>query len=211
VKAACANELGLSNPGRPQAVPLGKPGYKAEGTDLTDEQCVMMTDFIRDLAAPSQVIPADSSTRSKVEAGHGLFAKIGCADCHSETLGPIAGIYSDMLLHDMGVELESSTGYYGSIIPQPTIRNDKFAVSEQPTPAEWRTAPLWGVADSGPYLHDGRAPTLEEAIVLHAGEAIDVAARFKEMSGADREAIVAFLKTLRAPGQAEAMKTLAVR
>jgi CxxC motif-containing protein (DUF1111 family) len=211
VKAACANELGLSNPGRPQAVPLGKPGYKAEGTDLTDEQCVMMTDFIRDLAVPTQVLPSDSSTRSKVEAGHALFAKVGCADCHSETLGPIAGIYSDMLLHDMGVELESSTGYYGSIIPQPTIRNDKFAVTEQPTPAEWRTAPLWGVADSGPYLHDGRAATLEEAIVLHAGEAIDVAARFKEMSGADREAIVAFLKTLRAPGQAEAMKTLAVR
>lgn len=213
VKAACANELGLSNPGRPQAVPLGKPGYQpeAEGTDLTDEQCVMMTDFIRDLPAPTQVIPTDSGIRSQVEAGHALFAKIGCADCHSEKLGPIAGIYSDMLLHDMGVELESSTGYYGSIIPQPTIRNDKFVVSEQPTPAEWRTAPLWGVADSGPYLHDGRAATLEEAIVLHGGEASDVAARFKEMSVTDREAIVAFLNTLRAPAQDEATKSLAAR
>ncbi len=41
VKAACANELGLSNPGRPQATPLGKPGYqsKSAGVDLTDEQC----------------------------------------------------------------------------------------------------------------------------------------------------------------------------
>jgi CxxC motif-containing protein (DUF1111 family) len=42
-------------------------------------------------------------------------------------------------------------------------------VSEQPTPAEWRTAPLWGVADSGPYLHDGRANSLAEAIELHGG------------------------------------------
>jgi CxxC motif-containing protein (DUF1111 family) len=200
VKAACANELGLSNPGRPQATPLGKPGYKQpQETDLTDEQCVMMTDFIRDLAAPTQVLPSDSTMRRQVENGRELFAKIGCADCHSERLGPIAGIYSDMLLHDMGVELESSTGYYGSIIPQPTVRNDKFAVSEQPTPAEWRTAPLWGVADSGPYMHDGRAATLEVAIELHGGEASEVAARFKAMPEPDREAVLAFLKTLRAP------------
>lgn len=211
VKAACANELGLSNPERPQATPLGKPGYKPEGTDLTDEQCGMITDFLRDLPAPRQVVPADSKTRAQAAAGHALFEKMGCADCHSERLGPIAGIYSDMLLHDMGVELESSTGYYGSIIPQPTIRNDKFAVTEQPTPAEWRTAPLWGVADSGPYLHDGRAETLEEAIELHGGEASDMAARFKAMPGPDRAAIVAFLKTLRAPSAASGSTPLAAR
>jgi len=209
VKAACANELGLSNPGRSQAVPLGKPGYQAEGTDLTDQQCEMMTDYIRDLPIPTQVLPTDSTRRAQAEAGHALFTKIGCADCHSEKLGPIAGIYSDMLLHDMGVELESSTGYYGSIIPQPTIVNDKFAASEQPSPSEWRTAPLWGVADSGPYLHDGRAETLEEAIGLHGGEASDMATRFKEMPAADREAIVAFLKTLRAPAAAQGPTTLA--
>lgn len=209
VKAACANELGLSNPGRPQATPLGKLDYQATGTDLTDEQCVMMTDFIRDLPAPKQVLPDDSKSLALATSGKALFEKIGCADCHSEKLGPIAGIYSDMLLHDMGVELESSTGYYGSIIPQPSIRNDNFAVSEQPTPAEWRTAPLWGIADSGPYLHDGRAATLEEAIELHSGEAIDVAARFKEMPASERSAVVAFLKTLRAPSVPAAPTTLA--
>ena len=69
-----------------------------------------------------------------------------------------------MLIHDMGADLMSSIGYYNMIVPQPAVRNDKFAVSEQPTPGEWRTAPLWGVADSGPYLHDGRAVTLEAAI-----------------------------------------------
>jgi len=199
VKAACANEIGLSNPNRPQATPLGKPGYHAEGTDLTDEQCSIMGDFIRALPAPKQVIPQEAGAAKRVERGHELFETIGCADCHSESLGPIAGIYSDMLLHDMGIELESSTGYYGSIIPQPTIRNDKFTVSEQPTPAEWRTAPLWGVADSGPYLHDGRSETLEDAIEQHGGEASDIAARFKDMPPQDRAAIVAFLKTLRAP------------
>ena len=99
----------------------------------------------------------------------------------------------------MGVELESSTGYYGAIIPPPVVRNDRFSISEQPTPGEWRTAPLWGVADSAPYLHDGRAETLREAIELHGGEAVDVTARFKERPAQDQEAVIAFLKTLRAP------------
>jgi CxxC motif-containing protein (DUF1111 family) len=199
VKAACANELGLSNPGRPQATPLGRPGYRQPGTDLTDEQCVLMTDFIRGLPAPVQVMPSDPAEAAKVNRGRALFTEMGCADCHTEDLGPVRGLYSDNLLHDMGVELESSTGYYGSIIPVPSVRNDKFAVTEQPTPGEWRTAPLWGAADSGPYLHDGRAETLEAAIGLHGGEASDVATRFKESPQADRDAVVAFLKTLKAP------------
>jgi CxxC motif-containing protein (DUF1111 family) len=198
VKAACANELGLSNPGRPQATPLGKRDYKQTGEDLTDAQCVLMTDFIRDLAQPERRRPADPHDAEVAEHGYQLFQKIGCADCHSESLGPIAGLYSDMLLHDMGVELESSTGYYGSILP-PTVRNDKFATTEQPTPGEWRTAPLWGVADSGPYLHDGRADTLAQAIALHGGEASNVAKGFKELPASEQNAIVAFLKTLRAP------------
>jgi CxxC motif-containing protein (DUF1111 family) len=199
VKAACANELGLANPDRPQATPLGKPGYQGKGIDLTDEQCGVMTDFIRSLPAPSQVLPSEPAEAARARTGHTLFETIGCADCHSEKLGPIDGIYSDMLLHDMGIELESSTGYYGAIIPPPSVRNEKFAASDQPTAAEWRTAPLWGVADSAPYLHDGRAATFEEAIALHGGEASEVAARFRNLGPDERAAIVAFLKTLRAP------------
>lgn len=201
VKAACANELGLSNPGRPQATPLGKPSYKPPGTDLTDAQCVLMTDFIRGLPAPIRVAPSDPTAVSAVQRGEKLFTAVGCADCHVADLGPVTGLYSDNLLHDMGVLLQSSTGYYGSIIPEPPTANDKFAVSQQPTPGEWRTAPLWGVADSAPYLHDGRAETLQQAIELHGGESDGVAKRFQEASPVDKEAIIEFLKTLRAPRQ----------
>ncbi len=199
VKAACANELGLSNPGRPQATPLGQRDYSQPGTDLTDEQCVLMTDFIRGLPAPVEVIPSDPTEAASARRGQKLFNEIGCADCHTRDLGPVAGIYSDNLLHDLGIQLESSTGYYGSIIPEPIVANGNFEVSQQPSPVEWRTAPLWGVADSGPYLHDGRANTLEEAIELHAGESVDVTARFREATMADRQAIIAFLNTLKAP------------
>ena len=64
---------------------------------------------------------------------------------------------------------------------------------------EWRTAPLWGVKDSAPYLHDGRAGTLLEAISMHEGEAVGTRDRFLQLPHQDREAVIAFLETLVAP------------
>jgi CxxC motif-containing protein (DUF1111 family) len=55
------------------------------------------------------------------------------------------------------------------------------------------------VADSAPYLHDGRAPTLEEAVRLHGGQGADSARRFARLSPAEQAQLIAFLKTLRAP------------
>jgi CxxC motif-containing protein (DUF1111 family) len=204
VKAACANELGLANPNQPQATPLGQRAYKGKGIDLTDEQCNVMADFIRSLPAPAQTESSDRATIAQARSGREVFRTIGCTDCHTETLGPAVGIYSDLLLHDMGIELEASSGYRqtdcnGVAPPPPTIPNEKFSASQQPTPAEWRTAPLWGVADSAPYLHDGRAATLEQAIEQHSGEAASAAARFGSLPPDQQQAVIAFLRTLRAP------------
>jgi CxxC motif-containing protein (DUF1111 family) len=58
---------------------------------------------------------------------------------------------------------------------------------------------LWGVADSAPYLHDGRAATLAQAIELHAGQAAGTAQKFKQLQPSEKEEILAFLRTLRAP------------
>ena len=65
---------------------------------------------------------------------------------------------------------------------------------------EWRTPPLWGVASSAPYLHDGRAATLLEAIALHGGEAKATTARFLELPTTERLALLEFLSCLQAPG-----------
>jgi CxxC motif-containing protein (DUF1111 family) len=64
---------------------------------------------------------------------------------------------------------------------------------------EWRTPPLWGVQDSAPYLHDGRAETLTEAIVMHGGEATPSAANFIALDYVSRRAVLEFLATLRSP------------
>ena len=192
VKAACANEIGLSNPDRPQALPMNKRTYQAPGTDLTEAQCALMTDFIRGLEAPRKVEPSDPAERARVKAGEATFAKIGCADCHTPDLGSIKGFYSDLLLHDMGPDLAAGIGSYGEAVTPPNS-------TTVPVATEWKTPPLWGVADSAPYLHDGRAETLEDAIAAHQGEASGVTTAFKNLPMGEQQDVIAFMKTLRAP------------
>jgi CxxC motif-containing protein (DUF1111 family) len=194
VQAACANELGLSNPDHPQPTPLGQPVYPSPALDLTLEQCAQLTAFIDSLARPVERLPEDSAGREKAEAGKKLFLTTGCADCHTPDLGSVEGIYSDLLLHRMGRELVGG-GSYG----QRPLQLPAFKSGDGPQPDEWRTPPLWGVADSAPYLHDGRAATLEGAIRLHGGQGAHAAQRFAALSKDEQDELVAFLKTLRAP------------
>jgi CxxC motif-containing protein (DUF1111 family) len=191
VQAACANELGLDNPNHPQPRSLHKPDYTPPGLDLTQQQCDQLTAFVASLDRPKERVSADFIPAVE---GKLLFGKIGCADCHVPNLGGIDGIYSDLLLHRMSPELVGAAGYRGETPPAPS--SDP---SGSPDPSEWRTPPLWGVADSAPYLHDGRAATLEEAIKLHGGQAVRSAMRFNDLKEADQKRVVAFLKTLGAP------------
>ncbi len=193
VQAACANELGLSNPAHGQPAPLSQPGFQAVGFDLTNQQCKDMRDFIASLSRPQQRAPEAPQAQAHVEDGGRLFAKIGCADCHTPSLGSVDGLYSDLLLHRMGQDLEGQGSYHGGHVPLPD------SPGNGPQPDEWRTPPLWGVADSGPYLHDGRAATLEVAIQMHGGQAQSAANRFQRLNPSERGKLVLFLKSLRAP------------
>lgn len=191
VQAACANEMGLGNPGNAQPTPL-LTNYAPTKLDLTTQQCEQMTTFIASLPRPLQRVGAAEAERSQAAAGQALFVKIGCADCHTPSLGGIDGLYSDLLLHRMGRGLQGSGFYYGQAVPG-------SGDGSLPRADEWRTPPLWGVADSAPYLHDGRAATLEEAIELHGGQAARAAGAFSQLVSAEQAWLIAFLKTLRAP------------
>ena len=61
---------------------------------------------------------------------------------------------------------------------------------------EFRTPPLWGLSRTAPYLHDGRASTIEDAIAEHSGEALMVRGAFEVLSPADQDALLAFLRSL---------------
>jgi CxxC motif-containing protein (DUF1111 family) len=198
VQAACANELGLGNPGHAQPAPLGKPDYQAPALDLTIEQCNQLTAFISSLPTPVERVPQDGLAEEQSTAGKKLFHGIGCADCHTPSLGSVEGIYSDLLLHRMGQDLEGG-GSYNDGGSRPVTKQADPGPRDGPAPSEWRTPPLWGVADSAPYMHDGRAKTLEGAIKLHGGQGSRAATHFGALSGADQAELIAFLKTLRAP------------
>ena len=86
----------------------------------------------------------------------------------------------------------ASAGNYGDASPVPLPE-------DHPRPDEWKTPPLWGVADSAPYLHDGSCSTLEEAVLHHHGDAKNVLFLYEHLNADDCAAMIAFLKSLRAP------------
>jgi CxxC motif-containing protein (DUF1111 family) len=212
---ACAVELGLEVPGHAQAVDPLAPEAKTNGLDLTAHECAALSSFVANLPAPVERTAASEPEKARIERGRAVFASTGCATCHRPALGAVTGIYSDLLLHNMGLSLADS-GAYGVNLPdsseevQPGTGPVPLAVSaslpagRRPTLVgaarqEWRTPPLWGLRDSAPYLHDGRAATIEQAIALHGGEAQKSAQRFFSLTPEERVQVMTFLKSLVAP------------
>jgi CxxC motif-containing protein (DUF1111 family) len=131
-----------------------------------------------------------------VLAGEATFAAIGCGGCHLPVLrtgaSPIAPLnqvdfhpYTDLLLHDMGPELD-----------------DRYTEGVALT-SEWRTAPLWGVGLSAGsqggrmhLLHDGRAGSFREVIELHGGEGSASRAAFRALTAEQQEQLFRFLESL---------------
>ncbi|HWE36272.1 MAG TPA: di-heme oxidoredictase family protein [Isosphaeraceae bacterium] len=205
VRAACANELGLELPGRHQAslTPAKEFDPKALKPDMEDREVRLLFGFVRSLPRPGFRVPAEvamlRSAPGKVDPvrGRAVFDRIGCATCHAPKLGEVDGLYSDLLLHDLGARLVDAGTYYGDSSPAPAPPG--VLASGPAAAGEWRTPPLWGVASSAPYLHDGRAATLSEAIGLHGGEAEATASRYAALPRAEQQSLLAFLHSLQAP------------
>lgn len=208
VMIACANELGLQTKDHRQTPNPLSAEYQLLGHDMSDSDVNAMVAFVDNLPRPVEARPATAFAAELSHKGEEVFTRIGCAVCHPRDLGKVSGLFSDMLLHDMGpsladpvepnpdVELvgHAFVGYSGT----GTIFVEKER-RDASLPQQWRTPPLWGVSDSAPYLHDGRADTLVAAITLHGGQAAGSAAKFRDLASNDRVALIAFLESLHAP------------
>jgi CxxC motif-containing protein (DUF1111 family) len=185
---AYVNEMGITSPDFPnENCPQGNcaelafnpmPGINDDG-----EGPRVLTDFMTLLAAP----PRGAQNRDTND-GESVFANIGCAECHVATMrtgsNPIAALdrktyhpYSDFLLHDMGplgdgLEMGSATG------------------------REFRTAPLWGLRFITRYMHDGRARTLDAAILAHDGQGSAARNRYASLAADAKSKLIAFLQSL---------------
>ena len=201
VLSAAASEVGLEVPGHQQAGDPRLPGIGAAGLDMDRDECEALVAYVRALPAPVGQVSADAKEARRIAAGGATFAAIGCASCHLPKLGDVEGIYSDLLLHDMGAKLVD-TGSYGVFVTSPAgaggpnaeggPRGESVGVLVQ----EWRTPPLWGLRDSAPYLHDGRAATITQAVAHHGGQGAAAARRYAVLPAHRRGQLDAFLQSL---------------
>ena len=148
--------------------------------------------YLKTLKAPVQ----RDATNGDVQSGKQVFMSLGCNKCHTPefTTGssPIAALanktiapYSDMLLHDMGAGLD-----------------DNYTEGSAKT-YEWKTPPLWGLglsknSQGGSYflLHDGRAHSIDEAIIMHGGEAEQIKNNYQSLSDGEKQNLIQFLESL---------------
>ncbi len=164
-----------------QKAPKGDALRAGTPFDLPQQRLEAISYYLKNLKVPKSVITQ--------KEGEKLFNTIGCAKCHipSFTLssGAVIKPYTDMLLHNMGEGLADGRVEF--------LANG----------SEWRTAPLWAIGKreitlgkKAQYLHDGRADSIEEAILWHGGEAQSAKEQFMQLSKQNREKIIKFIKEL---------------
>lgn len=181
-------DIGITSTFQPKDVYTGL-NIEPEVSDVTVHHVVF---YLQTLKAPIQRNQNDAD----VIKGKNTFIQTGCEGCHKQTLktdistiAPLSNKtfhpYTDLLLHDMGPGLD-----------------DGYTEGSAKT-AEWRTPPLWGLglspnSQGGKYflLHDGRAKSIEDAIVLHGGEAQQSKNKFIQLSTQEKNNLLKFLASL---------------
>ncbi len=185
---AAHNDMGLTSPLFPKENCTNAQEACMNATkgrhefDLPQERLESIAYYITHLKIPK---PRPFAHKEQAQK---LFERLTCNRCHVERFETIDGKtiapYSDFLLHDMGDAL--ADGHVDALASK----------------NEWRTPPLWGIglykAVSGEanYLHDGRARSIEEAILWHGGEAQGAKAAFVELEQSQRQFLIDYLGTI---------------
>lgn len=189
------------------------PDADGKQRELEEGSLTAIAVYLATLEVPTIVPPYSAALRDRWARGDALFDQTGCADCHVRSLSmantvwlehpdtteaapfevelfndgeqpkgtPQVKLFSDLKRHDMGPALAE--------------RHTDTSTPNVPA-ATWLTRPLWGLAESAPYLHDGRAATIPEAILAHGGEAQDSRDAFAALSPEDQASLHVFLLSL---------------
>ncbi len=187
------------------------PDADGQQRELEEGSLTALAVYLATLEVPTIVPPSSPALRDRWSRGDALFDEIGCDACHRRGLGlrsttwlekpdttgadpvvvelfhageapkgsPYVQLFSDLKRHDMGPGLA-----------------DRDASGPNVPAATWLTRPLWGLAETAPYLHDGRAGTIVGAIAAHGGEAQESRDAFEDLSSEDRASLHVFLLSL---------------
>ncbi|WP_445363996.1 di-heme oxidoredictase family protein [Microbulbifer sp. ANSA003] len=195
---ALNNDIGVNTALEPNAncgiEQLECKKHSNHNEELTDSHLDDLTTYLQALGAPPR--NPDLINESIVAQGEALFESINCSSCHrpemntnhahplEELRGKVIRPYTDLLLHDMGEGLA-----------------DNLTISAEYN-REWRTPPLWGLGVNSAVnghsnlLHDGRARSIEEAILWHGGEAAESQQNYIDLSASERNSLLKFLQSL---------------
>ncbi|MBV9301001.1 MAG: hypothetical protein JOY62_07155 [Acidobacteriaceae bacterium] len=216
---AYLNEMGITNPLFPDEV-TNLCNTVSEPNDTPGPDGLSDIDHFARFIRASKAPPPDLTVANTPPAKRGseLFDKIGCATCHIPTMTTApAGTkvnggaftvpaaladktfhpFSDFLLHNVGTGdgiVIAVVEHFGRMARN--MPHDVQTVDFEKSRNKLRTPPLWGVRFHSRLMHDGASVTLVDAIHRHAGEASLPAHRFRELSRADQDALIAFLKSL---------------
>lgn len=226
VELGFSSDMGATNSRYPEKICEGQlqmqegsmMGLAYDRLDVSTEDMENVDYYLHGLGVPARRLGSKTkmvdydgkkiSEREYIAMGEKMFYQAKCHLCHVTTLhtkprgatllngtelpwlgGQTIHPYSDYLLHDMGSEI-MGVGL-----------NDNY-VSGLARGNEWRTTPLWGIGLQEKvnahtyFLHDGRARSLQEAILWHGGESEASKNIFKNMSKSNRSALIAFLESL---------------
>jgi hypothetical protein len=167
---AFANECGITTPDDGRGFALVTDADPVSDPELSQQDLDDLIFFLKHLAPPK---PGESADPRRA-AGEILFDTIGCAKCHIPSLGGVP-LFSDLLLHNV-----MPIGYRG--MQEPGAGAGVF-----------RTPPLWGNCRTAPYLHDGRAETVEAAILSHFGEASNARLGYIALTPVEKDQLLFFL------------------
>jgi hypothetical protein len=192
------------------------PDVDGVTNEITEGQLTATAIYMGLREIPVRVPAVNSTLQSRANSGETLFGQIGCQSCHTRNV---------RIANPVHVETADTTGGRGITVnlrvdnhePRPPVALDGSMTIEvfsdfkrhdvgaaladvknfnQIAANQFITPPLWGIADSAPYLHDGRAPTLNDAILQHAGDATAVRNSYAALSVDNQLRIQEFLLTL---------------
>jgi CxxC motif-containing protein (DUF1111 family) len=166
--------------------------YMPGKINLPDSTLNDVVFYVKSLSVPARRNVANPN----VKTGQALFSQINCSGCHIPTMYTGVNLafpqlsnqrihpYTDLLLHNMGDGL--ADGY-----------TDFLAQGN-----DWKTPALWGIGlfektnGTAYYLHDGRARSIEEAILWHGGEANNSKEAFMRLNAQERASLISFIQSL---------------